>query len=289
LAALRLIAEAMKPVILISVAVLLSSNWANAAEGPKRRPVERERRIEFERQEKERRERERQREQAEPNRERTEIPVIRLNRVEVLRDFIASAPEHSAMKGWSSEIFDFVRHFEGRSPSEREVKAWMKANVRGGGVRESSFRGALREVSDVVRLQAEGYREVIWNKQKERVIAELERGRKVDLGERIIDIIATRPDGKRVYLETKNADLTRTFRQPELELLAKRASVETLVRYCEPANEAKVNVSREFKEMVKDIWLAKSQGRAIEWKANAAPDGLGYALRNYGIELHVYH
>jgi len=193
------------------------------------------------------------------------------------------------MKGWRNEIFDFARQFEGRSPSEREVKAWLEANIRGGSIRESSFRGALREVSDVVRLQAEGYREVTWNKQKERVTAELENGRKVDLGDRIIDIIATRPDGKRVYLETKNADLTRAFRQPELELLARRTSVESLVRYCEPANEAKVNVSREFKELVKDIWLAKSQGRTTEWKANSAPNELSYALRHYHIELQVYH
>lgn len=260
-----------------------------AAQRPKPRPSERERPVGTERQNRERRENERQREQVEATRGKAEIPIIKLDRVEALRDFITSAPEHFAMKGWRNEIFGYVRHFDGRSHSEREVTLWMEANIRGGGIRESSFRGALREVSDVVRLQAEGYREVTWNKQKERVTAELENGRKVDLGERIIDIIATRPDGKRVYLETKNSDLTRTFRQPELELLAKRASVETLVRYCEPTNDAKVNVSREFKELVKDICLAKSQGRAIEWKANAAPDGLGYALRNYGIELHVYH
>jgi len=267
--------------------LLVSAGLIQAAEGQKpARPVERERRIETERREREQRERERRIEANEPRQERVETSVLRLDRVEVLRDFIASAPEHREMKGWRNEIMDFAKHFEGKSASEREIKEWMEANIRGGTLERNKFKGALREVSDVILLQAEGYREVTWNKQKERVTVDVGAGQKVELSDRIIDIIALRPDGQRVFIETKNADLTRVPYKREVELLASRTSVQELARYC---SRPDVSVSREFTEMVKDIWLAQSQGRTIEWKANAARNDLGYHLRQYGIELHVYH
>lgn len=220
------------------------------------------------------------------------------------REFIESAPATSNMKGWSREIFQFERDWRGRTPTSIELQRWMDAEiaVRGGESRvlaQNKFRGALRELSDVCLLRVEHYTNVSWNRRPERVTYALSSGKVVDLGERVIDIVAERPSPggerpasgepaqrHRIYIETKNADLTRTPYKREVDLLAQRVPVERLVEHC---NDPNMHKSREFVELVKDICLIESHGRTIVWKANVARGGLQHSLRHYGIELTVYH
>lgn len=295
----------------IPLAACLTSIAASAAsaEGQPRRPPAIERRntervrAEEEAKRRANEEANRKREaEAKQEKEKEEEPLRTFNECEVLtvrwdeeiRRFIESAPEKAKLKGWEKEIFQFERDFRGRTPAERELSAWYREHIGAENVRISSFRGALREVSDIVRLRAEGYTDVVWNNRPERITANLADRTTVEFKtDRIVDIIATRPikkddprSGERVYIETKNADLGKALSARELKLLESNAPVEDLVRHVD-----RNHTSRVFNELVRDIWLAKTEGRVTEWKVNSAPGCVNsYLTQNrISIDVQMYH
>ncbi|MBL8692495.1 MAG: hypothetical protein JNJ88_00200 [Planctomycetes bacterium] len=224
---------------------------------------------------------------------------LRFDRVESLQSWIEQAPPTSALKGWRKELAEYAREFDGRFVLEREARQWMNVNLRGGAAREieiQSFRGALRELSDVVRLREERlgeksdgekrFREVRWNTKPEPVEAFLADGRRLDLGNRIVDIVAVETSGRAIYVETKNADLTRQLSHRETELLSERSDLDQLALRC---LNPEVHKSRAFEELVKDLWLSRTTGRETEWRVNVAPSGLGAALATRGVTIRVLH
>lgn len=206
-----------------------------------------------------------------------------------IRQFIRESPPESSWKGFREQLLSFDAHIIGleRRPSEQEINKWVERNISGGHFGHSKFRGVLRELSILLLLKAEGHTGLQWNRDAEPARIEID-GKSVDLGTRIIDIIARKPGANHIsFFEIKNADLSTTLRKRELQLLERRTSVEELARFCDP--QGSISVSREFREMVKDFILIKQDGREVEWIVRTAPPNLGVYLRHYGIALHLQH
>lgn len=298
------------------VAIVLASLCSSVAEAQQRRPPPRERQRETEAQERKRETeaQERQREIEAQERKRQSEAQARLPQVEAegpksdvqppevdavkvrwdreIKEYIDSAPERAKLKGWESQIYKFEREFRDRTPTEKELQAWYREHIGVEPVQVSSFRGALREVSDVVRLRFEGYTEVQWNRERERVDIVLSNGDVVPMKDREIDIIARRPadaaesPGRRMYIETKNANLDGRFKQEEVRLLESLAPVENLYRYVQ-----RTEPSREFSELVRDIWLSKTKQRSYEWRVNSGPGYISRYLIHHriNIKIEMYH
>ncbi|MGB7325488.1 MAG: hypothetical protein WBD31_11510 [Rubripirellula sp.] len=236
---------------------------------------------------------ERMSQQSHRDAKKTEPPVERLAGREPwgpsIRQFIADAPPQIKWKGFQHELLKFDAHFNTglHRSSEHEINHWIERNIAGGSIRHSGFRGVLRELAIVMHLKAEGHTEVNWNRARESVIVPV-AGKEIDLGPRVIDVIARKTQSERpTHFEIKNGDLNKVLRKHEIKLLEQKASVEQLVRTCDPAGS--ISVSREFREMVKDIWLARTDGRHTVWVVNNAPANLGVFLNHYGIEIHLVH
>jgi hypothetical protein len=266
----------MKNPLLTFILAALSFFMATSdAIGQKLRDIPRERELE-------RFERERFREKKGEQSESKQLDGVNTRRLSENRTDLEKllSDDPGAFKGFRQELVSFSLHFAETRPTETKVNDWIDRHISGDLAR-NKFRGVLREASVFLALKAEGgYERLIWNRQGEPVQVKVDL-RTIELGERIVDLIAVNKSGRVTAIEIKNADLARALRRGELTLLEQRVPVEVLAEHCTNPS------SREFRELVKDIALAKQDGREVVWVVNRSPNRLSQFLEHYNITLYI--